>query len=230
MAESAKDFILLHLADSALPTGAFAYSAGLEAMIEFGFIKNADQLGDYIFEIVRQTIAFELPFLYKFYHSDFINESEQVKELLQNYDASFVSSGMYEGSLTLGKNWIRIMEDVLQLGSYAFLIEKFLNQHQLKKHYLYLMAMCFRELGYDTGKIYLFHISSIIRDQISAAIRLGIMGPIEGHSLQFTLYKEACSLIADLKVTDDSYSRRTGFIPDVAQMLQKNVYSRLFKN
>ncbi len=223
-----QDFLLLQMADSAFPTGAFAYSSGLEAMVEFGLVQNEEELSEYIFDFTRQAIAFELPFLSSFYNM--ADKPDELKPALQTYDASFVTAGMYEGSLNLGKNWMRILQEVIMEEKSYLPVQQFLKKTALPGHFLFVAVLSMKAMGFGKEKIKTFFISSIIRDQVSAAIRLGVIGPMQGHSIQFLVYSQLSGNGSSITEEDYRRARRTGFITDVAQMLQKNVYSKLFKN
>ena len=54
---------LLHLADSALPTGSFAYSYGLESSVTFGLLRTEAELRAYLYSFLQQVVGFELPFI-----------------------------------------------------------------------------------------------------------------------------------------------------------------------
>lgn len=46
---------LLHLADSALPTGSFAYSYGLESSITFGLLKTETAFRAYLYSFLAAS-------------------------------------------------------------------------------------------------------------------------------------------------------------------------------
>ena len=46
---------LLQFADSTLPVGAFSFSNGLETAVQVGIVKNAQDLGDFLTDLLQQT-------------------------------------------------------------------------------------------------------------------------------------------------------------------------------
>lgn len=226
--QSQREFLLLHISDSAFPTGAFAYSSGLEALAEFGFIKSESELADYLFEVMKQAISFDVPFLNSLCTS--IDNEQALCQIVKTYDATFVSGEMLGGSLNLGKNWLRLLRDVLQENEAISFITHTFNKYRLPKHLLMVMAISLKIIGFTQEQIVLFHLNSIIRDQVSAAIRLGIVGPMQGHALQKVIYSELSEKFQiDYKSTYENASK-SGIMTDLAQILHNCVYSKLFKN
>lgn len=226
--QSQIDFLLLHISDSAFPTGAFAYSSGLEALAEFGFITSESELADYLFEVLKQAISFDVPFLNSICTS--LENEPELCQIIKTYDATFVSGEMLNGSLNLGKNWLRLLRDVLQENEVSDFINDTFRRNRLPRHLLIVMAISLKKTGFTQEQIILFHLNSIIRDQVSAAIRLGIVGPMQGHALQKIIYSELSEKIKiDYKKTYVDASK-SGVMTDLAQILHNNVYSKLFKN
>lgn len=59
---------LLHLVSPTLPTGAFAYSQGLEWAVESGWIQGGDDLSAWISDVMAQSLAFvDVPLLARLY-------------------------------------------------------------------------------------------------------------------------------------------------------------------
>ena len=76
----------------------------------------------------------------------------------------------------------------------------------------------------------LIYLHLALRDQISAAIRLGCLGPMEGHRLQHEFYALFDHLLAEAQATDYRTATRSATLLDAAQILHEQVYSRLFQN
>ena len=51
-------------------------------------------------------------------------------------------------------------------------------------HYLPSLGLCLTRLGYPVEDARRLHLFCVLRDQMSAAIRLGLIGPTDGHELQ----------------------------------------------
>ncbi|OCA93680.1 urease accessory protein UreF [Actinobaculum suis] len=86
------DLVMWHLTDSALPTGGFAHSAGLETYIQTGKVGNAESFTDWLHGYVRQASfndALAVKLAWELYHRDIPDESEAWKEELRELDALY---------------------------------------------------------------------------------------------------------------------------------------------
>ncbi len=70
----------------------------------------------------------------------------------------------------------------------------------------------------------------LLRDQLSAAIRLGLLGPLEGHQLQHDFYAVFEHILAAQAGKGYGEAVRSAFMLDVAQVLHEDIYSKLFQN
>ena len=69
-----------------------------------------------------------------------------------------------------------------------------------------------------------------LRDQLSAAIRLGFIGPMAGHLLQHDFYGIFESLLVSADIRPYTEATRCTLLLDVAQIFHDDIYSRLFQN
>ena len=79
----------------------------------------------------------------------------------------------------------------------------------------------------DAQQLYMFQ---VLRDQMSAAVRLGIVGPMEATRRQLGLYGHCEELLAE--VAGRPYTQATRCAPqlDIAQSVHDDLYSRLFQS
>nr|GFC94214.1 urease accessory protein F [Tanacetum cinerariifolium] len=216
---------LLHLADSALPTGSFAYSYGLESSLTFGLVRTETELRAYLYSFLQQAVGFELPFI----TSAAAVPNADLGPLLLEYDAQLLAPALYHASLTQGKNWLKLLatfypEAVLgELG-------RELTQQALPAHFVPLFGLSLGRVGFALADIQATYLHLALRDQLSAAIRLGFIGPMAGHLLQHDFYEVFENLLVEADIRPYTQATRCTVLLDVAQMLHDDIYSRLFQN
>lgn len=213
---------LMHLADSALPVGGFAFSNGLEAAVKSGMVASRPELESYLKTALRQWAAFELPFLNSFYE-------ESSSEVLLRYDRMMLSPSMRKGSIAQGRGWLRIFAELFpHLSTDGF--KKRLKTAAVPPHGLPLIVLSLKSAGATVGQVRELFLFMQLRDQLSAAVRLGLIGPARAQRIQAEI---EVSMAGELEAT----SRKTAAdavrmtpLMDIAQMLQPALYSKLFQN
>ena len=70
----------------------------------------------------------------------------------------------------------------------------------------------------------------ILRDQMSAAVRLGVIGPLEAARRQQGLYEYCARILAEGDGIEYTGATRTAPQLDIAQSLHDHLYSRLFQS
>ncbi|MBG8554182.1 urease accessory protein UreF [Hymenobacter guriensis] len=220
---------LLHLADSALPTGGFAYSYGLESSRTFGLVRDSAGLRHYLYSYLQQAVGLEIPFLNSCYALAWPLETKALADILLEYDAQLLVPAMHKASLTQGKTWLQLLQSFYPAAGLRELGELLVAQ-ELPGHFVPVLALSLRRLDYKLVEAHTFYLHLALRDQVSAAIRLGCLGPMEGHRLQHEFYTIFDDLLADVAHLDHRTASRSASLLDTAQMLHEHVYSRLFQN
>ncbi|MBX0292397.1 hypothetical protein K3G63_18260 [Hymenobacter sp. HSC-4F20] len=220
---------LLHLADSALPTGGFAYSYGLESSRTFGLVRSQSGLRNYLYSYLQQVVGLEIPFLNSCFQISLPADAELLTLVVSEYDAQLLVPALHKGSLTQGKTWLRVLHSFQPEAGVAALAEWF-AQEEVPLHFVPVLALSLARLGYALPEVHTLYLHLALRDQISAAIRLGCVGPMEGHRLQHEFYAIFDDLLAGAQALDYRAATRSASLLDAAQMLHEQVYSRLFQN
>ncbi len=216
---------LLHLADSALPTGSFAYSYGLESSLTFGLVRSETEFRAYLYSFLQQVMGFEIPFV-----TSAANISkEELPALLIEYDAQLLTPALHRASLTQGKNWLKLLATFYPEAGLTELGQE-LAQRQLPGHLVPLFGLSLGRVGFALADIQATYLHLALRDQLSAAIRLGFIGPMAGHLLQHDFYNVFESLLTAADIRPYTEASRCTVLLDVAQMLHDDIYSRLFQN
>lgn len=214
---------LLHLADSALPTGSFAYSYGLESSLTFGLVRTETEFRAYLYSFLQQAVGFDLPFITS------AAQGSDLDALLIEYDAQLLTPALHRASLTQGKNWLKLLATFYPEAGLAELSRE-LAWQQLPAHFVPLFGLSLGRVGFAVADIQATYLHLALRDQLSAAIRLGFIGPMAGHLLQHDFYAIFENLLDSADIRPYTEATRCTVLLDVAQMLHEAIYSRLFQN
>ncbi|MBF9142097.1 urease accessory protein UreF [Hymenobacter properus] len=215
---------LLHLVDSAIPTGSFAYSYGLESSISLGLIRDDAGLRQHLYAYLQQAASFEIPFLNACFHLD-TNRADMAAE----YDAQLLVPALHRASAVQGRTWLKLLAGFYPAADIER-ISHWFAAGEVPPHFTLAFGLGLRAAGYalaETGTMYLH---MLLRDQLSAAIRLGFLGPLEGHRLQHDFYAVFEHLLAGQEGKGYREASRSAFVLDTAQVLHEDLYSRLFQN
>jgi len=216
---------LLHLADSALPTGSFAYSYGLESSLTFGLLRSETEFRAYLYSFLQQAVGFELPFV----TSAATVPAADLGTLLLEYDAQLLTPALHRASLAQGKSWLKLLATFYPEAGLAELGDE-LAGCQLPAHFVPLFGLSLARTGFALADSQLTYLHLTLRDQLSAAIRLGLLGPMAGHRLQHDFYGVFENLLSAADIRPYTEATRCTLLIDVAQILHDDIYSRLFQN
>ncbi|AMJ65197.1 urease accessory protein UreF [Hymenobacter sp. PAMC 26628] len=218
---------LLHLVDSALPTGSFAYSYGLESSLTFGLIDTPFKLRNYLYAYLQQVASLEIPFI----NSCFIlpEGTAEMREMAADYDALLLVPTLHRASIVQGKNWLKLLATFYPKAKLAELINWF-GAQEIPLHFTLSFTLTLRRAGFAKADLQAVFLHMALRDQLSAAVRLGFLGPMEGHRLQHDFYAVFEHLLAAHAEHDYTQATRSTFMLDTVQVLHEDIYSRLFQN
>lgn len=217
----------MHLVDSSLPTGSFANSSGLESSITFGMIRDVYGFKKYLYSFLQQSASMDVPFINScFNHPDL---DDGLLQIAESYEATVLVPAIYKASTIQGKNWLRLMASFYPNGDISEVNQWFVK-HTIPVHFVIMFPLCMRRAGFNLQDVHTMYLHIVLRDQISAAIRLGFIGSMEGNRLQHDFY----ALFDDLleKYLNKGYTEasRSAFLLDTAQVFHEFIYSKLFQN
>jgi len=218
---------LLHLVDSALPTGSFAYSYGLESSLTFGVITSQFGLRNYLYSYLQQVASFELPFIHSCFQQPEL--SETLRPLAEEYDALQLVPPLHRASIVQGRNWLKLLTSFYPALHLDAISAWFAGQ-AIPLHFVPAFALSLQRAGFERREVQTVFLHTALRDQISAAIRLGFLGPMEGHQLQHDFYVIFDELLAPHADKLYPAATRSAFLLDLAQGLHEDIYSKLFQN
>jgi urease accessory protein len=176
---------VLQLADAAFPAGGFAHSGGLEAAAQLGEIASVGDLGAFVDASIWQAGRQALPLLGAAH-----DEPERLAELDAMCDAMLVSHVANRASRSQGRAFVstsvRVFDDKT-----VSTIDEACRARELRVHIGPAVGAVSRALGVARLDAMALHLHGSLRTILSAAVRLGLVGP---HEAQRMTYERASLL------------------------------------
>ena len=193
--ESASFWSAYMLADSSMPTGSFAHSAGLEAAAQLGLIQNEENLGDFIKVAVRSTMQTSTPFVIAGHRlgiasiareadsaskddGDFVDQFTRLDRQAQAVLAA--NAPACAASMDQGKNLGRVVLQWLRNteGNQISSRQQLLSSLQRGSHLGPMLGVVGALLKLNEIQVARLHGYCAARDMVSAAVRLSLVGPL----------------------------------------------------
>ena len=214
------DWLLLQLADSAFPTGGFAHSAGLEAAAQQGEVAEGG-VADWARQTIWQTGFFFLPFV------GAAHDEPGELAALDRRCGSYLNNPVANRASSLqGRAFMAAC--AAAFGDRR--LKRWADAEKLALHHAPAFGAAAAVLGaarLDAQRVYLF---SALRSGLSAAVRLGLTGPLESQRIQAGLAPTLDRALARCSGIDVEDAAQTAPILDLLQGAQDRLYSRLFQS
>jgi urease accessory protein len=218
----ASDWLLWQLADSAFPSGGFVHSGGLEAAVQLGAVSDATTLERLIQTALVQLRRGVARFTLAAWNAphDFV-AIDQACDLFLNSHISNRSSRAQGQALLATAS--KVFADVALDGSMAHWAAV-ARRDRFASHLSPVFGLVAQGLGIaadQTNKLFLF---THLRGFCSAAVRLGVVGPMEAQKIQSRLAMESDAPVSNHEAVQISP------LLDLMLMNQDRFYSRLFQS
>jgi urease accessory protein len=216
------DWITWQLCDSAFPAGAFAHSAGLEAAWQQGEVVGAQGLSDWIAAALGQTARGLIPVVAAAWAGEPpLKEVDALCDsFLLNHVANRASRSQGQALLmacakTFDADAVRGLADSVKAGG-------------LSGHYAAVFGAACRALEIPRRRTCDLFVFLALRGAVSSAVRLGIVGPLQGQNLQHRLSRHAPAAVEQCIDLPLQSVAQTAPLADLLQGTQDRLYSRLF--
>jgi urease accessory protein len=223
--------ILLQVSDSAFPTGAFAYSSGLEALARAGKFTGMPALQAYLDAYLRQAGDFDLAFL----AAAHAEEDPAAFDLLcAEWDASLWNHPIRRASLRQGRALLDSLAETFPRSGLSVLREAAARgaaaAGEGDLHFVPALGRALALLGADADQACWVYLHGLVRDQVAAAMRLGLLGPRSAQSLQARALAAAEERLRGAAPVPYREAWRTAPLVETGQGGHGFLYSRLFQN
>jgi urease accessory protein len=213
----------LQLADSALPTGGFAHSAGLEAACQLGRVTDARGVAGFMDALVWSLATSALPFA-----TAALRDPAALAALDRRCDASLSGHVANRASRAQGQALLRAA--AAAFGAAVEPLAGDVRARRLPGHLAPVFGAVLGRLGAteeEARRLFLFQGA---RAAISAAVRLGLVGPLEAQAL-LSGAGDAAERAAAATVGVAPEDAASGApLLDLLQAHQDRLYSRLFQS
>lgn len=215
---------LLQIADSCFPSGGFAFSNGLESFAKLGYLKSMASYEEYLECYLEQWAMSELPFL----TSAFL-ASPNVLTLAKEWNAWIILPAQRRSSLAQAQAWSKAMEETFDLQLMSHL-RKIFSSEKIPAHFLMFFATSLREVGFTLEMAQTLQLHLILRDQLGAAVRLGLLGSLQAQKLQRKFIQVGERYRIKYHMFDYTQSVRSHPMIEMAQASHPFLYSKLFQS
>jgi urease accessory protein len=225
-------WLFLQLADSAFPTGGFAHSAGLEAAVQTGEVVGAAGLARFVAASLWQVGLGALPFVTAGHAvADSAEAVEAVEALDAASDAFLVSAVQNRASRTQGRALVSTCARIFTAEpSPLQSLDDLVKDRRIVAHLAPLFGATAAKLGASRAETQELTLHLALRSVLSAAVRLGVVGPHEGqrlhhaHAGQLDRVLAACSELGPDEVAQPAPHF------ELIGSLHDRLYSRLFQS
>lgn len=216
-AETANDWLVWQLVDSAFPSGGFAHSGGLEAAWQHGEVRDAGDLASFAESYLWQIVSSMIPFVTAGHDAP-----GQIDEINFRCEACLTNHVANRASRLQGRAF---------LNSAARIYGKVVNFATVCDpcHFAPAFGAVTRALSLSRSAAAQLFLFQSLRAVVAAAVRLGIVGPMEAQSMQHRMAPRAREMLAATEDRGIEDVASTAPILEIWQGSQDRLYSRLFQ-
>lgn len=217
------DWLLWQLIDSAFPTGGFAHSCGLEAAVQQGEVNSHAELADFFRTSLTQTGRAQQPLVLAARAApDRMPELDVTCDaMLRNHVANRASRAQGQAFLVAGEKAF----DAAGIGRLRMVVRR----DRLPGHFAPAFGASAGLLEFPPFTTAMAFLFVTLRGLVSAAVRLGIVGPLQAQAMQYDVAPYAQGVAERFMDAPEHSAAQTAPLIDILQGAQDRLYSRLFQ-
>ena len=221
---------LLHFADSALPTGGYAHSFGLERYCQAGLVRDRHGLERFLLtQLEGATGPCDATAAAGALRALARGDVEACHRLDDELEAMKVVREFREGSRQMGRQTLRVAATLTGDGRLATYLEA-VEARRAPGHHAVAFGMTAGALGWEAGAAATALLYSTTALLVSAALRLLPIGQLEGQSVLWSLHPVIARVAREAaeRAPGDLWSFTPG--QDIQGMLHERMDARLFRS
>ncbi len=215
---------LLHLASPSLPTGAFAYSQGLEWAVENGWVKDNSTLKAWLADLIKNSVTHvDIPILKRMYEAACLRDASQLAQWAERLLAMRESRELRLEEKQRGRALATLLEGLqvpITDGEKIIAADCQLTGFALA-------AARWRIPIFDTALGYLW---SWLENQVLAGIKAIPLGQTEGHQILLDMDRVVGSAVKTGLILEDDAVGASNPALAIASMLHETQYTRIYRS
>jgi urease accessory protein len=216
-------WLLLQLSDSALPTGGFAHSGGLESIAQQSELKEAVDLQRFLRDALWQVGHFGLPLVAAAHENP-----SGLASLDARADAFLANRVANRASRTQGRAFLdtcaRIFPEELAG------LRDTVREQGLRQHHAPIFGAALKALGVDCLVAQQLFLSLSLRGLLFAAVRLGLAGTHQAQRMQHDLAPAMDAVLQSCADLREHNLAQTAPLADLFGSMHDRLYSRIFQS
>jgi urease accessory protein len=215
---------LLQIGDSGFPAGGFAHSGGLEAAVQLGEVRTPEAFAIYVEAHLWNAGTTSVPFVGAAHDSP-----SDTWGLCDWIDATLTNHVANRASRTQGRAFLATCAEVFADPALADLAAR-ARSREARAHLAPVFGASLRAIDVSRADAIALYLHSSLRGVASAAVRLGIVGPLEAQRTQMRHGPTLDAVFAACAELRPEQAASVAPLHDVYGATHDRLYARLFQS
>ncbi len=222
-------WLVLQLADSAFPVGGFAHSGGLEAMHQAGHVPHARALEAFCRDAIVQAGHALLPLIAAAYDTPQDHARWDALTRATTWSHVAARASRAQGRALLDAT-IRAFCTPLEIHPSLLAAREAVHRGDVDGHFAPMLGVVGSALALTRDDTLVTALHGSLRATLSAAVRLGVLGPFEAQALQARLGGAQSDALVAARTRGPDALAQTAPLTEAFQAAHDRQYSRLFQS